>query len=635
MKHGFTIDSDLFKSRSHKYKKRTGSSGNYRYWYDDPANPGYLIDDETQQISGKGDHIRRLLVGRIKGKHAKTNKQIAEKVGIRPHRVNAYYQNMKTKGKATGKALGPEHNGDYSHHGHDYEDHHISEAHAPLRHEGASAPAAAPKPAAAAATPRPRRPRAPRRTDTERADARVAGARVPDHPATPVPAAAPRPAPAPAAPAAAPDLAAKLATARARVGRPADPAIVQRATDAAARVAARQSAEAMATSSPASPESKDLSAADPSFAASESGLREMLEVQRTGGNPYLNRAKDIFHNIQHDIKASRKEVIKHMFSAMDAIKHAGQPLNAATLTAKYKEVSGKNIQGVSTIAKEFESGTFMTLDEVMNNHPINVEVERMKRGFAAKQFLRLKPFLNAEFAASHPSAPPPYPTYNDLKSWDEHGGAEPSWATSPSRVQKAMPKEFYDSMHKGPDGKPQMPPGWLPLHLSPVWNYVAKEHHGKTGESGPLAYSSTQLSPHAAAQRGAMRGGKVALPNQDTGQSILERSMRKYIQMRGGPDQLVDIPSSKLTEIGITHSDIFRSEGGEMYQVAKTKIIDPVGLLKVVKEEMSKPMKKSWALTIDLDSSSVDFKKSYVVQSDIRKSMIEKLRSSKREKARS
>lgn len=475
----------------------------------------------------------------------------------------------------------------------------------------AAAPAPAPVAAAdMASPPRPRRPRTPQVPTSERTPLGVAPA-APAGPSKEALAAA----------------RARLARARSEAATEASPApeTRQRAEEASRRVAARQAQEAMQSSSPASEEARELGRSEPAFAESERPITEMLEAQRRGENPYLKRASDIFHNISSDLKPERKAVCDHVFAAIDALKAAGQPINEANLVNKYKDLSGKRIRGISGIAEDFEKGTFMTLDEVMGNAPINVEVERMKRGYAARQFARCKPFLKESFTSANPSAPPPYPTFGDMKTWTEHGGTKPSWAGS---TRSAVPREVYDAAVKSPDGKPQYPPAWMPLHLMPVWNYVAK----KTLAEGGSPYATQAVTTD---QQGMVKKRDVGSQAAHQ-EGMMKSALRKYVVMRGGAENLVDIPHSKLAEAGMSHSDIFKSDGElDFDHILQHKIVDPVGLMKAVKQEMKGQVQKSWSLVIDTERPGVNFQKSYVVHSDIHKAKIEKVRGLIREKTRS
>ena len=386
---------------------------------------------------------------------------------------------------------------------------------------------------------------------------------------------------------------------------------------------------------PGSPQAAELSAHDPDFGASERHLEHQQQTQQSGGNPYLERASEIFHRIQSDVKEPRRGTVKNILASMHALKTGGQPLNEANLKQHYKEATGSNLTKADL--SHFEAATFHTPEEVMENKPLNAETERMKRGFAAKQFARLKPFLGAEFKSRHPDAPPPYPTYNDLKGWDEHardgGGARPDWAGGTGRggQKRAMPKEFHDSMPKV-DGKPQMPPGWLPLHLAPVWSYVARSMAGKTDSTGrPSAYAAANLNEQDLRAHGLPThdNQKVRMPSQSPTreetasgarkpEEMLLNSLRKYVQMRGGADQLVDIPESKVGKleeggVKLTHADLFKADeelsDQALQKIMTTKIIDPVGLMAVVKREMKggdkKPVKKSIMLVVDHDAAFV------------------------------
>jgi len=597
----YTIESDLFKAAGHKYVKRTGTPGNYKYWYKLPDGRLVSSDDEAssphKHHEAQREHIRRLIIGRLKGHHAMTNEQIATEVGVGKHKVNENITNLRSAGKRKlGGAPAPE--GDHAHHGHDFEEHHLHEAkHSDVAHPDyerhiSSGSSAAPARSEAAA-PAPSRSRRRRtsgaeasRRDTER---EIASGRA-EHDDTPSEGrhSAPRPA-APAGPSAE-----ALAAARARVGvRPAEE-VRQVAAEARANVAAR-AAEAMRSSSPTSPEARELASSDPSFAASEAPIREMVEAQRRGENPYLKRAKDIFHNIQHDIKEERRNNAKHMLSALEAVGAGG---TEAQLLAKYKELSGRNVR---TLPREdFEKATFMTLDEVMHNDPINVELERMKRGYAAKQFARIKPFLKESFTSANPSAPPPYPKFGDIKTWTEHG-SKPSWAGT---TRTAVPRDIFDAAVKGADGKPKYPPEWMPLHLMPVWNYVAK----KTMAEGGNPYQTTAVGTNQQGRIGKEHTGSQAQYQE----GMMKSALRKYVVMRGGAENLVDIPASKLAEAGLTHGDIFKGPKS-LDHILTHKIIDPVGLLKIVKQEMKGEVKKSWALCVPVDNGPVRFKKSYVI----------------------
>jgi hypothetical protein len=342
--------------------------------------------------------------------------------------------------------------------------------------------------------------------------------------------------------------------------------------------------------STSSPESTELAEADSDFGESESDLRGAEQTQAEGGNPYLDRAKSIFERIKDDLKPERKETVGHVMTVIANLQSENKPLSAENLLAEFKTVSGRTrTRGISGFAKEFESATFHTLDEVMSNAPLDPAMERMKRGYAQKQFHRLKPFLKDSWKSSNPSppAPPPMPTFGDIKSWTEHvaaGGEKPDWAGT---TRLAMPKEVFDATHKTSDGKPKYPPEWMPLHLMPVWNYVAKKTEGDDFSG---AYRT----------RSTMSQGRVEAGSQASFQEgFLLNAMRKYVQMRGGEDQLVDIPSSKLQLVdipssklpeGVSHEDLFKGET-DVKRLSTAKVFDPVGLMPFVKDEIEKVRK--------------------------------------------
>jgi hypothetical protein len=335
-----------------------------------------------------------------------------------------------------------------------------------------------------------------------------------------------------------------------------------------------------------------------------------VRLQRAGANPYLEKAKENYQKIKAaghynttPTSQKREEKVKNFLAAIDQVKLNGQEMSETNLLAAYKEKMGSN--RIRTLPKDdIERGLFYTVDEIVNNPPINIETERMKRGFARKQFERVKPFLKDSFTNSHPGAPPPYPTFNDLKSWGEHGSERPasmSWTTPTGRsggVTKAMPQEFYDSVAKGEDGKPKMPPGGLPLHLMPAWNYTVKKSMQTSDPRKKNPYA-TQLPDVGPAS------GKVAMGMQSEGQEgILYGALRKYVMMRGAGD-LVDIPSVKLSEIGMSHQEIFKSKDGSkmsdraLNKLLQIKIVDPTALVPFIDAEIKSPTKKSFALMVD------------------------------------
>lgn len=366
-----------------------------------------------------------------------------------------------------------------------------------------------------------------------------------------------------------------------------------------------------------------LAQTSPEFAVADQPIARMEAVEARGGNPYLSRAKEIYHNIQHDLKPERKEIAKHMLQAIESF--GSNPMSESALLAKYKEVSGSS--RVRTLPKdEFEKATFMSLDEVIQNKPLDIEVERMKRGYAAKQFARMKPFVKDSWLAANASAPPPYPTFGDIKSWSEHG-SKPDWAGT---TRMAVPQELHEAAHKGADGKPKYPPAWMPIHMMPVWNYVMK----KSGDDSPYQTRNVNIP-----------NGRLQLGNQAAYQEgFVIAALRKYVQMRGGAEQMVDIPSSKLQDAGITHSDIFKGmkfkdhdlSDNTLKKMMAHKIVDPVALIPFLDQEMKSGgamVKKSFTLVVDEKLDAVDFRKSFVIEDQsLKKSLIEKIKKLRSEK---
>lgn len=428
---------------------------------------------------------------------------------------------------------------------------------------------------------------------------------------------------------------------------PAAPAPTPPADSPAAVEARAASARIEAAASPSTPESAELSAHDPDFGRSEAALRDMAASRESGDNPYLTRAKAVYDKIKAELSEERRTVVGHMLTAITQARHEhevqGTPLSQELVTAYYQRLMPRS-RGISQGAKDdLERGTGFTFDEIVTNPQVNSEVERMKRGFAAKQMARLEEYVNADFRArrsAYQTANPGktiYPTYDDLMTWREWstatGKEKPPHATSHGRTQKAHPKEFFDTMVKAPDDdgvlKVQNPPAWLPLHLTPVWNYSAK----KSLSEGTKPYTAdTGMSAVGDGQR-------INMPARSPrDESIFRRALRKYVVFRGGEDQLVDIPSNKLAEMGMTHTDLYKGSSfsgqfsdDQLRRLITTKIIDPVALMSFVK----KGLKKSFVLVIDEDAeyfSGETMLKSMVKRPDLKKSRIDRIRSVLRER---
>lgn len=669
---------------SHKYIKRTGSKGSYTYFYADGTS--------SSGSKAKSDHVMRLIVGREKGQHSLSNKQIAEEVGLTSsgstppsHLVNGRVQTLRRR-KRTG---GPTHG--YNENqlkeatlqpGTPEYERRVSKIKGELGRRGVSvAPASA---APETAPSRPRRTEAPHlgfgsvaernlraagwnhdvlpdgkhrwikdarfvvtrshggafklhdtQTDTNtqheglssvfskvdealgaasaqadidkikeiRAKLAARGNGLPgtgvEHlESTPEPIPVIRTGRAPGEP----PLGSVIPPRSAPEIAPASPRV---AAAGAAVAASIRASEALA---------------DPEVEATEAPIRRMSETAEAGGNPYLDRAKEVFEKVKGDLSPERQGHVKYMLQAIEA---AGPGADKATLKAKYKELSGKG--NFSVASTDFGVGTAHSVTEVAENKPPDLPVERMKRGFPAMQFERLRPYLSASFTGNHPTAPPPHPTYNDLKTWSEHGSSQAENITTPGhRVQRAMPQSFYDSISKGANGKAMMPPAWLPLNLTPAWNYIAKKgpapYQQKAGQ-GVLLQEFGTVTP----------GGKIDLQSKE---GYLLASLRKYVQMRGGPEQLIDIPKSKLAELGLSHEKIFKAQDvgiAQLKEIIKYKIIDLIELVPFIDAELkAQKVKKSYSLVVGVGERP--FEKSNKSQERLKKSLIGKIQRLRSEK---
>jgi len=383
----------------------------------------------------------------------------------------------------------------------------------------------------------------------------------------------------------------------------------------------------LAESNPNSEQSRALSEADPDFARSEAIVRRAIETQANGGNPYLERATEIFGRIKDDLTEERSKSISHMMSAINSLKaqeSTGALLSKADkmkiLKRHYNEEREAGDPPFSKAKDHFERGTFHTVDEVLDNDPIDPEVERFVRGYAAKQMARLRPYLKPSWVDAHSENE--VPTFGDLVSLRELATMDPEQAASIREInprgRAGVPLELQQ-MTIGSNGKPQLPPEWLPINLFPVWVYTVKQR-------GEGSYGG--VSP---GQR--VTGSHVDLGAQSSyGESHILRALRKYVQMRGGPGNLIDIPAGKLSQIGLTHADIFKGErqlsDEQLKKLIKTKIIDPVALTKIMMDEAPVSTSKSFSLYIDSDAKYVPgeiIRKSEGIFIDLRKSKIEKI----------
>ena len=635
----------IVKARTHKYIRREGSAGDYTYYYSDGSGGERAASSHKDKEKAKIDHAKRLALGRRLGKHTKTDAQIAEEVGLPVNKVRNASATVSRgvhgySATEAAEASGPASTGTTEALSGATR---VVEERARRRSSSMEAAREALSRAQRVAVERAIRRRVKDKlvghriaiTDIlalhSRAEALVA---TPGHSVSSavnqafaeakyrgiITEAEP-----PRSPGGEPtdevggaidreieaeEAIAPSAASRSPGGEPTAPSTTAQieslrqalrdahgldlgAIEAQSSTARAQKAEAQARAAvaPTSPESRELHSVSPELRGSDAELESLLAVQASGGNPYLDQSKKIYNRTKSGVKAERKQITDHVFAAIEKSKRDGmfdasisKERREAALVENYKEISGSRIRGISGIAKEFESATFVSLDEVIENAPINVEVERMKRGYAAKQIARFLPYIKDTFKQRNPSFPPPYPTFGDIKGWAEAGG-RPDWA--PSRSRMAVPREVQEAAPRGPDGNIMHPPPYLPLHLAPIWGYIVK----KSGEANP--YQSVNPPINQAGELGDL--GQQAKYQE----GILLNALRKYVQQRGN-NNLVDIPKSKLGEVNLTHADIFKGEADDLMKILTTKIIDNAALLPYIKEELA--MMKSVRLVVDKDA---------------------------------
>jgi hypothetical protein len=697
---------------THKYIKRTGTPGSYKYFYVSRRGeyvPSDHPDSPVTTDEAKIEHVKRLLLGRTEGgHHSKTFKQIADMVGVTPKRVKQISSNLFQKTIPRNVAAGrPRHQFSPSE---IVQAHLESELHDASVAERAATPAPAPAPApilardeVAERTLREHGTIAPPAVDPELAELEPVVEAIRQRVAKRNQAQSVAPAPSPEdaekkrlrkllaeqyglaqfAEAPQPQPEPELV-----IEEPVSPPMTDRARGAAARAGRAAEQDALARSvgfervgtsnvftsattgmkiiesnaeddiwtitwpngtivggfgsmgaaidhirvvdspSPSSPAAAAVHSVDSELAVADAPIARMEATAAAGGNPHLQRAKEIYQRIRNDVSPARRAIVDHVLAAIDHLELmrnvgmvGGENAAEGILLDRYKQISGKRIRGLSGIAAEFEKATFKTLDEVLHNRPVSAEVERMKTGYGAMQYARMAPYVNDEYKAKlrsmGRSGPPPYPTYKDLKTW---GSTPIPESMRASRIQRQVPQAFYDSVPKDAQGKPQMPPAWMPLNMMPAWIYHVK----KSMKAGASAYEGGTLSP---SPNELTAEGVPTFPSQGNLNHQFRNTVRKYIQMRG-EGNLVDIPVSSLAEANISHHDIYKSkEGMSFEEIVVNKIIDPVSLVSFM-ESQPKPVKKSFALVVDLGLDAVDFKKSfYVAQKPSKAELINKIKS--------
>lgn len=669
-------DSDLFKAGSHKYIKRTGRPGDYQYWYKDPS--GRLVSHEGDAHNGaRREHVKRLVSGKLRGAHAMSNAEMIAHTGIDAEKFRQIKSNLTSGGRTRHMDYSENelHEAKHSDVGSDEYNRKVESIKNEIESRGAagSRPAAArasrsrATPAAAPARPAPA---APSRSSTPAAAATPAAP-------TETPAAKkererlekiavlraqlssmfglnletpPASKPAPATPRVTTSDAQGAAQAEAMQASPrldagTDPAIlarlgitqeqviaastsprvvVARGSATAAQSQARE-ATAAARAELASPETATLHAASPELASADAPIAKMVKDQAAGKNPYVERAKKFYDKIKGDMTVKRKDSLGHL---LNAIETAGHGANEAAVKAAYKTIqtaAGTGDSAWSEVKSHIEAGLFHAPEELIGNPPINVDMERMKRGFGRMQFERMKPFLGDAFTSAHPNAPGPYPTFDDLKTWDQHG-SRPDFANSkkadgsPSgntHTTKAVHEDFHKSMPKDADGKVLNPPGWMPLHMTPIWNYVASK-------DGAEAYAGSSLSSNEF----NTSTQKINLASQGRFKGHLRNSLRKFIQMRG-ENSFADLPSySKGRQQDIAKFYKSDSEAG-FHRVMTSKVIPMAEFIKFHKEQSQ--TKKSFSLCVDENLGAVTFKKAFTIEDDMKKSdLISKIKNLKK-----
>ena len=437
-----------------------------------------------------------------------------------------------------------------------------------------------------------------------------------------------------------------------------EPEVTEPVSEATLRAAADRARAALAshTDSPAGtpPSSDPYTEHELLYRESERVINDQIALQQVGQNPYIKRAKQLLDRVSDRLTDDRKKSSEMFLQAINNARRSGN-LNKAEVEAQYNSLRTPTAEdsvrvpiarrhAFGAAKKHFEAATYHDLKEIIENKPIDREYEHAKRGYAHKQFERMKPFLRSEFTSEFPSAPPPMPTWGDLKTWTEHG-ENPDW-NPVGGTGRAVPKEVFDAVPKKANGKPLYPPTWLPIHLMPAWNYFA----GKEGESiAPAVYSGsdrTRGQEHKApTQRISTRSsegvidfdpqGNPSSPNL-TVQHFFN-GLKRYVQMRGHGN-MVDIPEHKIPD-GVSRLDLFKADGSgnfsdeEFKKLICHKYIDSGEFIKFLQRQSK--IRKSWKPVINLDATyipgetirpTVLIKSRPVCVADIRKSRIQKVR---------
>lgn len=645
----FGLEIDLIKSRPHKYIKRTGTPGRYKYWYKLPD--GRIVEgDEAQQKMGRYEHALRLLIAKKHGKHNLSTAQIAERTGFYRdieadtdakkkakaiHRLNGAIEGFKKRAKVrTGNRE------DWHTHGHDWEESHFSTAHEEEKEAVAETASEAETPTDESITPERTGesavPRTPRTTVLNGYRIEKVGRKYvvtnPDGQQLPHQYSTLKAAKdfvrgvgsAETPPRTAQDIfvwveqrnkAREIEKLRNKLQQQFGISLDASEESSAVEepVAISQSAEELPeaeivepeeqanqmaeASSPEAPIAQEVHSADPVLATDDEPIRRMITAQLSGRNPYLDRAVEIFNRVSSSLPEKNRKSIGYLLSTLMSTTGLSEGEIKNDYNNRLRNIP-ESMLTWSELKKALPTykGVYFDLDEILQNAPLNPEVERMKRGYGRKQFERMKNYVKPAWKQANPDAPPPYPTFGDLQTWSEFG-SRPSWASP--RAVLAIPEEVANALPKDANGKLQLPPRWMPIHLMPIWNFAVKS-------SGRSDYQGTP-------REGEVTGSSVNFPSQGDLQSHILNAMRKYIQGRGGIEQLIDIPASKMTG-NLSHQEIFKSMRFDPHdmsdlaikKIIKHKIIDPIAIAPFIKEELSKT-KKSFSLVIDSNLMPISF----------------------------
>jgi len=631
----------------HKYVKRTGTPGNYKYWYKD--DNGYLtIHNDDMQEQGKRDHARRLAIGHLKGieeknlgsRTADVKAEIARRTGLPvtgEKSVENIWRNLHKK-----------RNGLRAFESADYETEHLREAHQeadPVHISFADQSKAVQKIMIKNAM----------ETDAwntkiinrvheilgiersgsgvptnmqdlgRQAIARLKGPTSVIAGPTPVIASEPTPEPTPViASEPTPEPTSEADPKKAEIKD-----LLKQLKDSGFSFGdiGKQEVEQASASVKRIQEVQQnqgiLSNIDPLVADVNAEISDMESVSASGGNPYLTQAINVWNSVKSSYEdrktdlsegisdnarkdaKSRHEFGMKFFSFLDGYDFNGKSkqqvfddMIQAGVASRIRSNSNLD-KAFNTVDGKLSDITGFTVSELMENKPLDPEVERMKRGYGRKQFDRLRDYISDEWKNSNGSAPPPYPTFGDLKKW---GNNKPAYAET-STI--SMPQEIYSMLHRNEEGRLMLPPTWMSIEHMPLFQYATKK----------VLDSDSMISTAVYAGRGSEMGRNIA-PIATKGDGIVVNAIRKYVQRRGGAEGLIDMPKSSLEEVGMTHADLFKSMSDEeIKKIMLTKYIPMHEIIPFIDAEFNEA-KKSFVV-----KSQKNIAKMFVV-SDTRKKLV-------------